>query len=475
MGRHKLTTVVASTAMLLLAASAVALGILYVRAERARVDAIDARARAEQRFDEVHTLSRYMLFDMYDRLDNVPRALTLRRDLAEAAQRYLDGLSKDPDAPAAVKLDVIEGLLRLAQVQATPGGASLAQVPQARRNLELAERMAESLVPAGVGASGASAGAARDAQAHSEVLARVLLAEARISLNVDLDAALALKTLDRVDSLVATGFPAARADEQQSLRTEALMLRADALEWQGKYKEATALVTAELARPRAPQAQWSREQVLEVAKLHDLQAESIYYGGDPHGAEAPYRRQLALLQELLARLPDDVRVDQLTQRAAWCLGTTLMQNGRFAAAEPILARARQAMDELRRLDPQDANIARLHQVVLMAHAQSLGGLKRFDEAIPVLKQGVALRLAASMASPGNFGLARDYAVSLNMLGEALGGADRRPEACTQFGLAQQVARKLKVSGKLTQLDIDYMQREAAASIKRYCGRTTTQR
>jgi hypothetical protein len=42
-------------------------------------------------------------------------------------------------------------------------------------------------------------------------------------------------------------------------------------------------------------------------------------------------------------------------------------------------------------------------------------------------------------------------------------------------LAQQVARKLKVSGKLTQLDIDYMQREAAASIKRYCGRTTTQR
>jgi tetratricopeptide (TPR) repeat protein len=358
-------------------------------------------------------------------------------------------------------------------VQATPGGASLALVPQAKRNLELARRMAESIAGADTGRGAGSGtredtGPARDAQAHAEVLARVLLAQARISLNVDLDAALALKTLDRLDPLVATGFPAARAEDQQSLRTEALMLRADTLEWQGKYKEATALVTAELARPRPPQAQWSREQVLEVAKLHDLLAESIYYGGDPHGAEAPYQRQLVLLQDLLARHPDDIRVDQLTQRAAWCLGTTLMQNGRFASAEPILARAQRAMDELRRLDPEDANIARLHQVVLMAHAQSLGGVKRFDEAIPVLKQGVALRLAASTASPENFGLARDYAVSLNMLGEALDEAGRRVEACAQFGLAQQVVRKLKVSGKLTQLDIDYMQRLAAASIKRNC-------
>lgn len=464
MGRHKLTTVVASAAMLLLAGAAVALGILYVRAEHARVDALDARARAERRFNEVHTLSRYMLFDMYDRLDNVPRALTLRRDLAEAAQRYLDGLSKDPDAPAAVKLDVIEGLRRLAQVQATPGGASLAMVPQARRNLELAERMAESLVPAG---------ATPGAPAQAQVLARVLLAQARISLNVDLDAARALQSLDRIDSLLAAESASTPTDERQTLRTEAVMLRADALEWQGKYKEATALVTAELARSRSPEAQWTRDQVLEVARLQDLLAESIYYGGDTRAAEAPYRRQLALLQDLLKKLPDDIHVDQLTQRAAWSLGSTLMQNGRFAAAEPVLARAQLAMEELHRLDPQDASIARLQQVVLMAHAQSLVGVKRFDEAIPVLKQGVALRLAASTAAPEDYGIARDYAVALNMLGDALGEAGRRREACTQLDLAQQVAGRLKVSGKLAQLDIDYMQRLAAASIKRYCGRSAS--
>ena len=58
-----------------------------------------AKAQAEQRFNDVRALSRYVLFDVYDRLESVPRALTLRRDIADAGQQYLDRLSQDPDAP----------------------------------------------------------------------------------------------------------------------------------------------------------------------------------------------------------------------------------------------------------------------------------------------------------------------------------------------------------------------------------------
>ena len=457
MGRHKLTTVVTAVAMLMLAGAAVALGVLYVRAEHARVDAVAARAKAEQRFNEVRELSRYMLFDMYDRLDNVPRSLTLRRDLATASQRYLDGLSKDPDAPTAVKLEVIEGLRRLAQVQSTPGKASLALTSQARRNLDLAQQMAESLAATGA-----------DADARAEVLARVLLARVRLNLNVDLDAAHAQTTLDQVEQLVNTGFTAKAAPVQQSLRSEAASLRSEALQWQGNYKEAIAVATTELARPRPPEKDWTRAQVLEVARLYDLQAESIYYSGRPPAAEAPYRRQVALLQSLQKRLPDDMQVARQAQRAAWALGTTLLELKRPAEAEPILGEAEHGAAELRRLDPEDTTLIRSQTVLLLAHAQALVGLKKFDAAIPVLREGVALRLAARQAAPDDFGVIRDYAVAVNMLADALADAGQLREACGEYVLSQRLFTELKTAGKLTQLDHDHMNRLAKESFARNC-------
>jgi tetratricopeptide (TPR) repeat protein len=457
-GRHRLTTSVASVAMLLLVGAAVALAILYVRAEHARVEADVARRKAEQRFAEVRELSRYMLFDMYDRLDNVPRTLTLRRDLAEAAQRYLDRLSQDPDAPVAVKLEVIEGLRRLAQVQATPDNASLSQAPLARRNLELAQKLAESLSATGA-----------DADTRTEVLARVLLARVRLHLGVELDAARAQATLDQAGKLVNEGFTAKATSVQQSLRSDLAALRSEALQWQGKYPEAIAVTRAELERPRPPQQQWSRAQVLEVARLNDLLAEAIYYSGKPAEAEAPYRRQLDLLQAQLKKQPYDMQVSRQTQRAAWALGATLLERRRFAEAETILASAQLSVDELRRLDPEDRTLARLENVLLLAHAQALAGLKKFDAAIPALRKGVDLRNAARLAQPDNFNVMRDYVVAVNMLSDVLADAGQQRAACAQYATAQRLVSELKSAGKLAKLDEDYMQRLANARFANSCG------
>jgi hypothetical protein len=459
-GRHRLTTSVASVAVLLLVSAAVALAILYVRAEHARVEADQARRKAEQRFAEVRELSRYMLFDMYDRLDNVPRTLTLRRDLADAGQGYLDRLSQDPDAPVAVKLEVIEGLRRLAQVQATPGKASLALVPQARRNLDQAQALAESLTPSGA-----------DSETRTEVLARVLLARVRLNLGVDLDVVRAQSTLDQAEKLVNAGFTPKSGSVQQALRAELAVLRSEALQWEGKYPEAIAVTTAELARPRPPEESWTREQVLEVARLLDLQAEAIFYSGKPPASEAPYRRQLSLLQALQKKRPDDMQVARQAQRAAWALGTTLLELRRPAEAEPILAAAERGASELRRLDPEDPTLVRSHTVLLLAHAQSLVGLRRFDAAIPVLREGVALRQAAAQAAPDDFGVKRDYAVVVNMLADALGDAGQQRAACAEYATSRRLFSELASAGKLTKLDEDYMQRLANARFARSCSAT----
>ncbi len=108
--RHRVAVAGAAAGVLVLAGAVVALSILYVREQRATL-------QADQRFKDVSELSRYVLFDVYDRLEAIPRALTLRRDLAEKGQQYLDKLSHDAGAPTAMHLDVIEGLRRLALLQ----------------------------------------------------------------------------------------------------------------------------------------------------------------------------------------------------------------------------------------------------------------------------------------------------------------------------------------------------------------------
>ena len=76
LARHRVGVISSAAAVLLLIGAAIAMAIMYVRAEH-------ARAQAEQNFNDVRALSRYVLFDVYDRLESVPRAIFLRRDIAE--------------------------------------------------------------------------------------------------------------------------------------------------------------------------------------------------------------------------------------------------------------------------------------------------------------------------------------------------------------------------------------------------------
>ena len=47
----------------------------------------EARQQAEQRFTEVRSLAKYLLYDVYDRLERTPQSLAMRRDVARVAQR----------------------------------------------------------------------------------------------------------------------------------------------------------------------------------------------------------------------------------------------------------------------------------------------------------------------------------------------------------------------------------------------------
>ena len=100
----------------------------YARAEK-------ALERADYRFQQVRTLAKSMMFDVYDKIDLVPGSTGAKVELANAAQTYLDSLASDKLASSELQIETAAGLLRLAEIEGQPGFASLEDVDKTETNL----------------------------------------------------------------------------------------------------------------------------------------------------------------------------------------------------------------------------------------------------------------------------------------------------------------------------------------------------
>jgi eukaryotic-like serine/threonine-protein kinase len=434
-----------------LAALIVGLGLithLYLQAR-------EARAAAERRFADVRGMAKYMLFDVYDRLDQAPRTLPVRRDLARVGQGYLDQLAADRDAPVDVRLEAAQGLLRLAVVQGAPGRRHLGQQAEARANLTRAVALAEEL-----------------AATHPE-RADV----ARLQASVDLEHAVFLtgvdgdqsagherlerarKALDRAEEL-APGDPEARR-----LRVEWLIRRSGHAQWEGRYAESVRdgrrALTAAYALPE------SDDRVVLIARAYDAVAESLYYRGDEDGAEAPYRRQAELLSALADRHPGNPSYGHGSARADWALGSTLVGLERSADALPLLERGLRRARANLEFDPQNEEARRMLRTLGAAHAQALSGVGRHDEAVSRMRELLAERDAIRRAV-GTAEAERDHAVLMGAMGETYQDAGRRGEACATYRAEVEAFEQMDARGRLTELDRAYSLRLGREGVERNC-------
>lgn len=437
--RHRVAVAGAAAGVLVLAVAVVALSILYVREQRATL-------QAEQRFKDVSELSRYVLFDVYDRLEAVPRALTLRRDLAQKGQQYLDELARDAGAPTAIRLDVIEGLRRLALLQGDPSNPSLSQVPLARANLDRAEAMANALSTAGEG------------RERRLALARIAIARARSSIAMNLDLAEARRVLDQGEAHIDALLKAQPTD-QEALRLKLGLAyeRAAQLQWDGKYSESKDAAHEALAIPdpdmRGPPEQ-RREALRRRARLLDVFAEAHYYLNDLAGSEAPYRECLEVLNDLLKEEPYSLKALRMLARGEWALGAILIELGpsRAPEAERLLADALARAKEVRLLEPADKEAVRNESVMASTYAQALAALGRLGEAEKMLDDAAATRLQLWHESPENWGIARDYVIAVWALGETQILARAPSRACTSFATALGMLDRMRKADRLTKLD-----------------------
>lgn len=421
--------------------------LLYMQADH-------ARALAEARFADVRGLARYLLFDVYDRLEQTPRSLALRRDVAAMGETYLDELAAVADAPDDLRTEIIEGRIRLADLQAGRLHANLGDVDAARRNLAEAEVLAMQVE------------LRRPGEARS-ALARIAIRRAAIAMNIEQDLEVAALALARAESFLVE----MDGDDAGLLRLEWEIESATLANWRGEQAQAASIARAAQARLEALPDEQRRTRTAELlrARLSDALAEAIYYQGDLDAAAAEYLRLAEMTAASAEARPDDMEALRFAIRARWALATTLLALGRAGEGLAELDAAAALLPRLTDHEPEDADAQRLERVVLTARAQALAMNGRFDEGVDILRANVDARRALREQAPDQGDRARDHAVALAMLADLHADLGAAADACPLYAQARAIFADLERRGRLASLDRDNALRMIIERQRTHCG------
>lgn len=437
LARHRLGVALTVAAMLVLAASTAVATVSYIRAEQ-------ARAEAEARFDDARGTARYLLYDVADALDRTPGTLPLRTKVAAVSQRYLDRLSTTPHATPAVRLESVDGLLRLATRQASSDAANLGQAEAARRSYDRALRVLRGL----------------NGPIVERQRARALVGAARLESNAFNDFARAERFLAEARPLV-DGARAPAAD----LFGEYANALSELRQWQARYPEAQAAAEAAEAAPATRNAY---ADALRRELAAGMAGDAIFYQGDVVGALVPYRRSLAMAEASLVRWPDDPTLRRRLARARYNVASTLLEAGRLDEALAASVRASAISGALAAAEPTDAVAQRMFTINENVRALTLGKLGRTDEAVAILSASAARRLALWRATPGDIHLARDYATSIAMTGDVEVEAGRKASGCRRYAEAETVFADLGRKGQISDQDRDFMLKLLQRNRAKHC-------
>jgi serine/threonine-protein kinase len=443
--RHQAGVALAAAAVVLLAGAAGVATANYVAAER-------ARAQSERRFSEVRAISRYMLFDLYDRLANAPGTVQARVELAETAGRYLDRLSVSPGAPADLRLEIAQGYRRLARVQGITNIANLGRPAEAERSLNRAEALAASVLTAQPGSP-----EALELRGWIEV--------DRWTLKPDTAESRAATERGRSFFLQALQQEPGRTSAKLGL-LEAEKDRGYDLTWgQNRPADAIPVLQAALAELRRMKLDTDQAKLLEVGILNRL-GDATYYADRIPQALDPYRAAEAIVDEQLRR---GEKLEWLARKgeSAWNVSGTLSDMAQKPAA---LDKAREGEAVMRRVLSYgpDAQAEKLLLVLYGHEATLLADLQRPIEAIAPARLSLALREARAQLAPGDPARERDLAVGLEFASRVFAEAGRRAEACAMARRSTEGWDAIAAAGRLGRKDATDARLKAEQAEARYC-------
>lgn len=350
--------------------------ITWQSAQTARAE----RAKAQSRFEDVRKLARFVLFDFDDQIKASPTEA--RKVLVTEAIKYLDGLAKNASGDASLGRELIEGYLKVGDIQGNPNGPNSGDAAAAQVSYNKAIQLAESF----------------RAKYPQDTRLQNVLAQANMKLG-DL--------------------------------SEYSGNKADALK---RYRQAL-----EIVHPLAAADEKAKRNLMLVSeKIGTIQRDL----GDTNGALESFGRYLPIAQELLAAHPNDTDARRDAALGYDQMGETMAKTGAISEGLQKLMTARSIYRELAASSPQSParrDVASVNMVIGDILLRTAG---KNDEAVDSFQQALKITEALVAEDPKNTEYKRDLHITLGRLAEALYAAGKKPEARRATERALQVLRPM---------------------------------
>ena len=396
---------------------------------QARV-AIEQRARAERRFNDVRKLANSFLFEIYEAIDNLPGSTPARSLLVKRALEYLDGLAAEGRGDPSLQMEIASAYQRVGEVQGDPQYPNLGDSQGALASSGKALAIREALLQADPG----------------NVQLRLALASThrQISDILDLtsDSAGTIEHSGKALKIyqdLAAGMPNDRRlqDElvvQMYHHANLLGSGADIEGATSGYRRAVELsrrlIAANPADPRGK---------VHLATSLDGLGGVLQQEGDTPGAVENRLEALRIRKELAASDPQNAHYQRQWAFSHHNLGLSLMEAGDLDAAMEQFQLALNLFASLRAADTKDAQANRN---VSLAHKQIAEVWMRrtkYHQALEEYRKSLAIDRDLSLADPANSQAVLDLSFSEGKVGVALGKLGETSEALAilRKGIARQ--------------------------------------
>ena len=389
--RHKFPLALAATALAFLVT-------VLVVGERERRVAVAERARAERHFANVRKLATTIIFEVHDKLQNLPGALAARELLLAKSLEYLDALAKEPGPDPALLLEVASAYRSIGNIQGQPRGANRGNLAASIANFEKATAMLGELERVKPGDLAAMRERWRTSFALGGAYFQVTDPRWRAEMRrtVGLAERIASTPGAGVDDRSLAAFTRGREAHLVALST-------------GRTPEVTATLLGAIEALEGLRTTAPREAALPERLATLYRNTGVVLAGPGEGeprlreAIAYLERAMAMARELAAEAPRDAQRRGFERVTTLILARHLAANGSLRPADALLAEATARIDPLVAHDPDDVTLAVNRLEILVGAADVANRLRDLPRAMRLCREV----LASAARLPREAGRLRD--------------------------------------------------------------------
>jgi eukaryotic-like serine/threonine-protein kinase len=393
--RHKAAVALAALV------AALVLGTGVVAVQQARI-ARSERAGAERQFNDMRKLANTFLFEFHDAIRELPGSTAARQLVVRRALEYLEKLSRMRSGDPKLRGELAEAYERVARVQGGVFESHLGDTEGARRSLENALAIRESL-----------AESHPEDTADANALAETLLLLAQVQMGAGDSSAAAASAKRAVDLLTALSGkePADRGLPGRLARARRYL--GGALARSDPEKALVELGAAVRAFEALAEGEPSNTGSLrELAIAHQMIIYALSGSPKRDAAFASYNRAVALQEGLIRKEPGNFRLRRELSYTQLSMGSFLEWSGDMPGALECYGKTVPIFEELVGADPRNAEARLSLAEAYNSYGYALARTGGTAQALENLKKSLRLFESLAATDPASIrpriGLARLY-------------------------------------------------------------------